>query len=85
MRKSARISAADFPNLNLLGLVRRFLRGEPLAAIRAGEKAPAIMLKNLDIHRMCLADALKNGSVLTAFFKVNCATSQFTFPFLQRM
>jgi peroxiredoxin len=85
MRNSARISAADFRNLNLLGSVRRFLRREPLAAIRAGERAPAIMLKNLDGHRMCLADALKNGSVLAAFFKVNCTTSQFTFPFLQRM
>jgi peroxiredoxin len=32
-----------------------------------------------------LTDALKNGPVLVAFFKLNCVTSQFTFPFLQRI
>jgi peroxiredoxin len=85
MSSSAGISASDFRNLNFLGLVRRFVRRTPLTVIPAGETAPAIVLKNLDGQRMSLADALKKGPVLAAFFKVNCVTSQLTFPFLQRM
>jgi peroxiredoxin len=85
MSSSAGISATDFRNLNFLGLVRRFVRRTPLTVISAGETAPAIVLKNLDGQRMSLADASKKGPVLAAFFKVNCVTSQLTFPFLQRI
>jgi len=85
MRNSDGISLTDLRNLNLLGLARRFLRSKPLAAIQAGEAAPAIALKDLDGRRNYLAEALKGGAVLAVFFKVNCVTSQLTFPFLQRM
>jgi len=85
MSNSAGISATDFRNLNFLGLVRRFVRRTPLTVLSAGETAPAIVLKNLDGQRVSLAVALEKGPVLAAFFKVNCATSQLTFPFLQRI
>jgi peroxiredoxin len=68
-----------------LGLARRFLRKKALVTIEPGATAPAIVLKDIDGNRRCLADALKTGPVLAVFFKVNCVTSQLTFPFLERM
>lgn len=56
-----------------------------MAALAAGRMAPAISLKDTHGKTASLADALKNGPVLVAFFKVSCPTCQFTFPFLQRM
>ena len=85
MTAAGSISLADLRNLNFLGLVRRLVRRKALAAIPAGQAAPAIVLKDVDGRRVCLADALKKGPVLAAFFKVNCVTSQLTFPFLQRI
>ena len=85
MKTSAGISATDVRNLNLLGLVRRSFRRKPLTPRCPGETAPPIELKALDGAKMCLAGALKKGPVLVAFFKVNCVTSQFTFPFLRRI
>lgn len=85
MESSAGISLTNFRNLNFLGLVRRFVRRKRLTTIPAGTTAPAIVLNDLDGNRMRLADALKKGPVLVAFFKVNCTTSQFTLPFLQRI
>ena len=35
--------------------------------------------------KLSLAEALKNGPVLAAFFKVSCPTCQFTVPFLERL
>lgn len=85
MTSAESISVADFRNLNLLGLVRRFVRRKPLAAIPAGQIAPAIVLRDVNGRQVRLADTLKKGPVLVAFFKVNCVTSQLTFPFLQRI
>jgi peroxiredoxin len=85
MTGAGSVSLADFRNLNFLGLVRRFVRRKPLAAIPAGQIAPVVVLKDADGKRVSLADALEKGPVLVAFFKVNCVTSQFTFPFLQRI
>lgn len=65
--------------------MRRFVRRRTLAALPAGQVAPAIVLRDAGGQRRCLADAQRNGPVLAAFFKVNCVTSQFTFPFLQRI
>ena len=56
-----------------------------MAALAPGNKAPAISLNTIDGQKMTLADALRNGPVLLAFFKVSCPTCQFTFPFLQRI
>jgi len=40
---------------------------------------------DFEIDGWSLADALKNGPVLLAFFKISCPTCQFAFPFLQRL
>jgi peroxiredoxin len=85
MKTSAGISFADLRNLNLLGLVRRSIRRTPLAPRSPGEKAPPFELKDLNGAQMGLAGALREGLVLVAFFKVNCVTSQLTFPILGRL
>jgi len=56
-----------------------------MGALPTGGTAPAFSLKNLNGSQASLAEALKKGPVLAAFFKVNCPTCQFTFPFLERL
>lgn len=56
-----------------------------MAALTPGTTAPGILLKDSEGKTASLADALKKGPVLAAFFKVNCPVCQFTFPFLERM
>jgi len=56
-----------------------------MGALTAGKAAPAISLKTTDGRSVALADALKKGPVLAAFFKVNCPTCQFTMPFVERI
>lgn len=56
-----------------------------MAALTPGKAAPGFSLKTTDGQEATLAAALKKGPVLAAFFKVNCPTCQFTFPFLQRL
>ena len=56
-----------------------------MAALPAGATAPAFSLKSVGGAQMSLAEALKQGPVLAAFFKVNCPTCQFTFPYLERI
>lgn len=53
--------------------------------VQAGMPAPTFTLTGLDGQRFALADALKKGPVLAAFFKISCPVCQFTFPFLQRI
>jgi peroxiredoxin len=65
--------------------VRHMFGGRQMGALAAGKIAPAFSLTNLDGKQVSLADALKKGPVLAAFFKVNCPTCQFTFPFLERL
>jgi peroxiredoxin len=43
------------------------------------------MLEDTSGQKRSLADALKKGPVLLAFFKVSCPVCQFTFPFLERL
>lgn len=85
MLTSRRISLGNFRNLNLLGLIRRSLRRKTLVTVSAGSIAPEIELNDLQGRRRLLSEALKKGPVLVAFFKVNCVTSQLTFPFLERL
>jgi|SRR5271155_1733185 len=54
-------------------------------ALSPGKPAPAISLKTTNGSHASLEEALKKGPVLAAFFKVNCPTCQFTFPFLERL
>lgn len=51
----------------------------------AGQKAPDFSLRSTDGNTYSLADLLKHGPVLAAFFKVSCPVCQFTFPFLERL
>ncbi|HVB35927.1 MAG TPA: TlpA disulfide reductase family protein [Candidatus Acidoferrales bacterium] len=53
--------------------------------VQAGNAAPVFALAGVDGEKHSLADALKKGPVLAAFFKVSCPVCQFTFPFLERM
>lgn len=56
-----------------------------MPAIKAGMPAPAFTLADGDGKGYSLSDALRNGPVLAAFFKISCPVCQFTFPFLQRI
>jgi peroxiredoxin len=56
-----------------------------MGALPAGTKAPDISLSDLSGCKFSLQEALKQGPVLIAFFKVSCPTCQYTFPFLQRI
>jgi len=53
--------------------------------LEAGTPAPLFTLNDLDGKPHSLADALKQGPVLLAFFKISCPVCQFTFPFIERM
>ena len=56
-----------------------------MAALAIGAKAPAISLPSTNGETVTLAEALKKGPVVAAFFKVSCPTCQFTAPFLERL
>jgi peroxiredoxin len=62
-----------------------FLGGSKMAALPAGAKAPVFSLQSADGKKLNLADALKKGPVVAAFFKASCPTCQFTAPFLERL
>jgi peroxiredoxin len=65
--------------------MHEFLGGSKMDALSAGAKAPAFALESADGKKLSLADALKKGPVVAAFFKVSCPTCQFTAPFLERL
>jgi peroxiredoxin len=56
-----------------------------MSAILPGAQAPLFDLPGIDGRRYSLKDALREGPVLAAFFKISCPTCQFTFPFLERI
>ena len=53
--------------------------------IAAGNPAPNFSLTSLDGQAFSLADSLKRGPVVLAFFKVSCPVCKYTFPFLERL
>jgi peroxiredoxin len=65
--------------------IHEFLGGRKMAPLSAGAKAPAFELPSTNGKKSALADALKKGPVVAAFFKVSCPTCQFTAPFLERL
>jgi peroxiredoxin len=71
--------------MSLKRRVHEFLGESKMAALPAGAKAPAFALQSADGKKLNLADALKKGPVVAAFFKVSCPTCQFTAPFLERL
>ena len=56
-----------------------------MEALSAGTPAPAFALPDTSGQQRSLAEALKKGPVLLAFFKVSCPVCQFTLPFLERI
>ncbi len=53
--------------------------------LEPGVSAPAIELPDLAGASHSLHDALHNGPVVLAFYKVSCPTCQMTLPFLERL
>jgi peroxiredoxin len=56
-----------------------------MPTLDAGVRAPEFSLATVDGGTVSLADALKKGPVLLAFFKVSCPVCQYAFPFYERM
>lgn len=54
-------------------------------SLEAGQKAPSFDLKSLAGGNLSLADTLKKGPVVVAFFKTSCPTCQYALPFLERL
>jgi peroxiredoxin len=53
--------------------------------LQPGVAAPEINLPDLDGVSWSLREALRDGPVVLAFFKISCPTCQLTLPFLQRL
>ena len=56
-----------------------------MAALEAGASAPDFSLNGMNGGKVSLAEALKKGPVLAAFFKISCPVCQYAFPFLERI
>ena len=55
-----------------------------MGALEAESRAGDFLLPGLDDKKYSLAESLKEGPVLAAFFKSSCPVCQLTFPFLER-
>jgi cytochrome c biogenesis protein CcmG/thiol:disulfide interchange protein DsbE len=66
-------------------LDRLFGGSKDMAALPAGTKAPDFSLPAIAGGNFSLQDALQQGLVLAAFFKVSCPVCQYTFPYLERL
>jgi peroxiredoxin len=56
-----------------------------MSPVTVGQKAPHFELADMDNKKYGLEEALRRGPVLVAFFKVECPTCQYTFPFVERL
>jgi peroxiredoxin len=56
-----------------------------MAALAQGVRAPEFSLPAIPGGTFSLAEALRKGPVVAAFFKVSCPVCQYTFPFLERV
>ena len=56
-----------------------------MAALTSGKKAPEIKIPLLKGGTFSLHEALARGPVVVAFFKINCPTCQYSFPFIERL
>src|SRR6202041_3598580 len=50
-----------------------------------GTSRPGLQLQTMDGNQFSLRDALANGPVVAAFFKVSCPVCQYAFPYLERI
>src|SRR6202021_2298047 len=71
--------------MSLKRRIHEFLGGSKMAALPPGAKAPAFALQSTDGKKLNLADALKKGPVVAAFFKRSLPPRPFTAPFLERL
>ncbi len=53
--------------------------------LQAGAAAPEVRLESLGGLSFRLAEEVREGPVVLAFFKISCPTCQFTLPFLERL
>ncbi len=56
-----------------------------MSQLPVGAQAPDFAVTGLDGRSHRLTEALKSGPLVLAFYKVDCPTSQFTFPFIQQI
>ena len=56
-----------------------------MAALTAGAAAPGFTLKATDGRDFSLKEALAQGPVVAAFFKISCPVCQYALPFLERV
>ncbi len=56
-----------------------------MRALETGVMAPGFSLPTSDGKQISLQDALRQGPVLLAFFKVSCPVCQYAFPFFERI
>ena len=56
-----------------------------MTSILESHAAPPIRLNDTHGNSISLAECLKKGPVVAAFFKVSCPVCQYTFPFLERL
>jgi peroxiredoxin len=56
-----------------------------MLALSAGRSAPDFTLPTIDGKSVSLQDALRQGPVVLAFFKISCPVCQYAFPFIERM
>lgn len=60
-------------------------RRSEMATLEAGVKAPEIKLPTMSGDTFTLSQALQNGPVLLAFFKISCPVCQFAMPYAERL
>jgi peroxiredoxin len=56
-----------------------------MPALTAGKAAPEVLLPDTQGKKFSLRDALRNGPVVLAFFKVTCPVCQYALPFVERI
>jgi peroxiredoxin len=56
-----------------------------MPALPAGKAAPDVALADMHGETFSLRDALQNGPVVLAFFKVTCPVCQYAMPFVERL
>ncbi len=56
-----------------------------MSTINKGQAAPNFELSAMNSKLHSLQEALTHGPILITFFKVNCPTCQYTFPFIERL
>jgi peroxiredoxin len=61
------------------------IAGGFMPALETGVRAPEINLSAVSGGKFSLAEALRKGPVVAAFFKVSCPVCQLAFPYLERV